>query len=97
MIRKIEGIIQNGKFYFTNSKECEVEELITFMYKINFLNARKNMKDGYIDRKYFEDNKYISSKNVDFGYDWEIHPAFRWALYPDNSDILKITDIPKDL
>lgn len=97
LIRKIEGIIQNGKFYFTNSKECEVEELITFMYKINFLNARKNMKDGYIDRKYFEDNKYISSKNVDFGYDWEIHPAFRWALYPDNSDILKITDIPKDL
>lgn len=97
LIRKIEGIIQNGKFYFTNNKECEVEELIAFMYKINFLNARKNVKGGFIDRKYFEDNKYISSKNVDFGYDWEIHPAFRWALYPENSDILKITDIPKDL
>lgn len=97
LIRKIEGIIQNGKFYFTNNKECEVEELIAFMYKINFLNARKNVKGGFIDRKYFEDNKYISSKNVDFGYDWEIHPAFRWALYPENSDILKNTDIPKDL
>ena len=23
---------------------------------------------------------------VDFGYDWEVHPAFRWALQPDNLD-----------
>ena len=94
LIRKIEGILQNGKLYFANNKECGVEELIGFMYKINFLNARKNMRDGYIDRKYFEDNKYMSSACVDFGYDWEVHPAFRWALYPENKQILNITDIP---
>ena len=39
---------------------------------------------GFIDRKYFEDNKYITSKNVDFGYDWEVHPAYRWALQPED-------------
>ena len=94
LIRKIEGILQNGKLYFANNKECGVEELIGFMYKINFLNARKSMRDGYIDRKYFEDNKYMSSACVDFGYDWEVHPAFRWALYPENKQILNITDIP---
>ena len=53
LIRKIEGIIQNGKFYFANNKECSVEELIAFMYKINFLNARKDVAGGgFIDRKY---------------------------------------------
>ncbi len=95
--RKIEGIMQTGKFYFSNNSECTVEELIAFMYKINFLNARKDVTGGFIDRKYFEDNKYITSKSVDFGYDWEVHPAFRWALYPESRDIFKYTDIPQNL
>lgn len=97
LCRKIEGIMQTGKFYFSNNNECTVEELIAFMYKINFLNARKDMTGGFIDRKYFEDNKYITSKSVDFGYDWEVHPAFRWALYPESRDIFKYTDIPQNL
>lgn len=97
LVRKIEGIMQNGKFYFANKKECTVEELIAFMYKINFLNARKDAVGGFIDRKYFEDNKYITSNSVDFGYDWEVHPAFRWALYPETRDIFRYTDIPQNL
>ena len=97
LVRKIEGIMQNGKFYFANNKECTVEELIAFMYKINFLNARKDAAGGFIDRKYFEDNKYITSNSVDFGYDWEVHPAFRWALYPETRDIFRYTDIPQNL
>lgn len=97
LVRKIEGIMQSGRFYFANSKECTVEELIAFMYKINFLNARKDTAGGFIDRKYFEDNKYITSNSVDFGYDWEVHPAFRWALYPETRDIFRYTDIPRDL
>ena len=95
--RKIKGIIQKGKFYFANNKECTVDELIAFMYKINFLNARKDTVGGFIDRKYFEDNKYITSNSVDFGYDWEVHPAFRWALYPETRDIFRYTDIPQNL
>lgn len=97
LVRKIEGIMQNGKFYFVNDKECTVEELIAFMYKINFLNARKDTAGGFIDRKYFEDNKYITAKSVDFGYNWEVHPAFRWALYPEARDIFRYTDIPQNL
>ena len=97
LFRKIEGIMQNGKFYFANSKECTVEDMVTFMYKINFLNARKDVAGGFIDRKYFEDNKYLTSKSVDFGYNWEVHPAFRWALYPEVKDVFQYTDIPQDL
>ena len=90
--RKIEGIMQKGKFYFANEKECNIDELIAFMYKINFLNARKKEPGGFINRKYFEDNKYITNNNVDFGYDWEVHPAFRWALYPETRDIFLYMD-----
>lgn len=97
LVRKIEGIMQKGKFNFANQKECTPEELIAFMYKINFLNARKDLQDGFIDRKYFEDNKYITSNKVDFGYDWEVHPAFRWALFPEARDIFLYTDIPQHL
>jgi hypothetical protein len=46
------------------------------------------LEDGTIDRKYFEENRYLSSTFVDFGYNWEVHPAFRWALQPD--DIMTI-------
>ena len=37
-------------------------------------------------RKYFEENRYISSGRINFGYDWEIHPVFRWALQPEGID-----------
>ena len=53
------------------------------MYKINFLTARKDTADRIV-RKYFEENNFLSNKFVDFGFDWEIHPAYRWALQPEN-------------
>lgn len=81
---KINTIIERGKFVFTNNKTATASELIQFMYKINFITARKNLPDGTIERKYFEENKYLSSSVADFGYSWEIHPAFRWALSPDD-------------
>lgn len=53
------------------------------MYKINFLTARKDTADRIV-RKYFEENNFLSNKFVYFGFDWEIHPAYRWALQPEN-------------
>lgn len=91
---KISGIMQKGKFYYANNKEAIIDDLITFLFKINFIVGRKDLPDGYIDRKYFEDNRYISNSYVDFGYDWEIHPAFRWALYPESRDIFLTLDCP---
>ena len=95
LIGKISGIMQNGVFAFANGQIATKEELLTFMYKINFLVARKDFADGYIDRKYFEDNNYLSTENIEFGYDWEVHPAFRWALYPEARDIFSSIDLPK--
>lgn len=81
---KINNIKQQNNFSFTNGRPASAKDLAQFLFKINFLTARKVMEDGTIQRKYFEENRYLSSSFVDFGYDWEVHPAFRWALQPDD-------------
>ena len=96
---KIGTIIERGDYRFSNQREkATPQEVLVFLYKINFLTARKTLQSGYIDTKYFEDNNYLAGlDNVDFGYDWEVHPAFRWALYPESRDIFRYTDIPRNL
>lgn len=94
---KLNNIMQNGAFVFTNGKKANARDLHHFLYKINFITARKERDDEFIDRKYFEENKYLTTSTVDFGYAWEIHPAFRWALAPDSIDtILQNTSLTAD-
>jgi hypothetical protein len=83
LLAKIRSVQQGAKFSFANGRGASEKDLAGFMYKINFLTARKELANGEIDRKYFEENRYLSSEFVDFGYDWEVHPAYRWALQPD--------------
>lgn len=83
LIHKIQGICERGAFEFAQERKASPQELAAFLYKINFLVARKKLDgENVIDRKYFEENKYLSNRFVEFGYKWEVHPAFRWALYP---------------
>lgn len=81
---KIRSIIEQGSFKFANGNVASPEELMQFLYKINFLTARKGGEGEFIQRKYFEENRYLSNEFVDFGFDWEVHPAYRWALQPDS-------------
>lgn len=83
LLKKITNIQQGGAFKLANGKIAETKALASFMYKINFLTARKE-KGEFIERRYFEESRYLSNKFVDFGFDWEVHPAYRWALQPDN-------------
>lgn len=84
LLEKLKSIEQQGVFKGRNNKIVSTKELAAFLYKIGFITARKVLPDGSIDRKYFEQNRYLSSRFADFGYDWEVHPAYRWALQPDN-------------
>lgn len=84
LFQKIRNIQERGEFKWASGASAKAEELATFLFKINFITARKFLPDGSIDRLYFEENRYLSNKFMDFGYDWEVHPAFRWALQPDN-------------
>ncbi len=96
LLKKISNICQTGQFHFSNSWIATNKDLAAFMYKINFLTARKEMPEGIV-RKYFEENRYLSSKFVEFGFDWKIHPAYRWALQPENiDDIFRTMDLTAD-
>jgi hypothetical protein len=83
LLKKILDISEQGQFKFANKKIASPKDLAAFMYKVNFLTARKETPTG-ITRKFFEENRYLSSDFADFGFDWEIHPAYRWALQPDD-------------
>jgi hypothetical protein len=96
LFQKISNICEMGQFQFSNGTEATTKDLAAFMYKINFLTARKEMPQGIV-RKYFEENRYLSSQFVDFGFDWEIHPAYRWALQPENiNNIFRTLDLTAD-
>lgn len=84
LLAKIKSIQEQGNFQWANKKVATTQELASFLYKINFITARKVLANNLIERKYFEENRYLSNKFTDFGYDWEVHPAYRWALQPDN-------------
>jgi hypothetical protein len=86
LMKKINDLISQGKFMFSSGKEADAKDLAQFLYKINFLTARKELATGEIDRKYFEEYRYATSRYADFGYDWEIHMAYRWALQPITFD-----------
>lgn len=82
--QKLNNLKQNTHLVFKNGRIASTRDLINFLYKINFITARKVSDDGEIQRIYFEENRYLLSSTVDFGYDWEVHPAFRWALQPND-------------
>ncbi|HEY6763286.1 MAG TPA: hypothetical protein VI386_00825 [Candidatus Sulfotelmatobacter sp.] len=84
LLQKIKNLTEQGKFTFTTGSVATPKDLARFMYKINFLTARKWLESGELDRKYFEENRYLSGQFVDYGYEWEVHPAYRWALQPDS-------------
>ncbi|WP_186149587.1 P-loop ATPase, Sll1717 family [Burkholderia gladioli] len=93
LLKKINSICQQGDFLMASGGKATSRGLAQFLYKINFLIARKDYgTDGLIERKYFEENRYISSEFRDFGYDWEIHPAFRKYLQPES-----VFSLPKNI
>lgn len=87
--RKITGILNNVNLRFTNGRAISSKSLVQFLYKIEFITARRE-SDDIIERVSFDQNRFLASDFVDFGYKWEIHPAYRWALQPqDVNDVLQ--------
>lgn len=86
LLLKINKIKERGEFKFSNGKPADAKQLAAFLYKINFITATKVKEDGFIERKDFEENRYLMPKFEDFGYDWEVHMAFRWGLQPTDQD-----------
>ena len=90
LMQKIRNVKQNVNCQFTNKLISSEQNIANFLYKIDFITARFERSDGYIDRKYFDQNRLLQDQFFDDGYAWEIHPAYRWALQP--SDVNTILD-----
>ncbi len=87
LLEKIKRIEGQGVFKSASGSLMTPKQLAGFLYKINFLTARKEVGDK-VQWKYFEQNRYLSNELVDFGFDWEVHPAYRWALQPDDPEAI---------
>jgi hypothetical protein len=97
LLEKLRSIAQMGAFRTVAGKVLDPKGLAAFMYKINFITARKEREDDLIERRYFEENRYLSSTFADFGFDWEVHPAYRWALQPDaGKDVFEQLRLSRD-
>ena len=83
LLEKLNGILSMSNFSNKDGESMTAEQLAAFLYKINFITARKKTPEG-IQRVYYDENQYIYNDFTDFGYDYEIHPAYRWALQPDS-------------
>jgi hypothetical protein len=84
LINKLKNVRQNANLTFTNGTFPSEQNIANFLYKIDFITARHELEDGYLDRKYFDQNRLLQDQFFDAGYSWEIHPAYRWALQPDD-------------
>ncbi len=83
LILKMKEVIGHSNLFYTNRKQVSPKSLIQFLHKIDFITARKDLDDR-IERKYFDQNRFLANEFTDFGYDWEVHPAYRWALQPQD-------------
>lgn len=80
---KLYKLSQQGNFRFANGSVDSPQNLISFLFKIGFLTATKRTEQGVI-RKSYEDVSNLSSSYLDFGFDWEVHMGYRWAIQPES-------------
>ena len=85
LMKKLENVLSMSHYKFKDGKEVTPKSLAAFLYKINFITARKTVGEKTV-RVYYDENQYIYNDFTDFGYSYEIHPAYRWALQPDRID-----------
>ncbi len=85
LIKKLNGITTNQNISLVGRNITSGQALAEFLYKIDFVIARRQ-RPGVVERFYYEDHGKLQSNFVDFGFSWEIHPAYRWALNPTSVD-----------
>lgn len=81
LIGKMNALAGRSSIYFKNGKRATGPNLAEFLFKIDFVIARRSVGD-VIERYYYEDHSKLQSEKANFGMHWEVHPAYRWALNP---------------
>lgn len=83
---KLFKLSQQGEFRFATNRAGKPQDLISFLYKIGFLTATKQLEDGTMQRVSYEESSHLSSSYMDFGFNWEVHMGYRWAIQPETLD-----------
>lgn len=83
---KLFNLSQQGEFRFASNKTGKPQDLISFLYKIGFLTATKQQEGGSLQRVSYEESSHLSSSYMDFGFNWEVHMGYRWAIQPETLD-----------
>lgn len=86
LISKLNNIVSRKNFIFSYGKAATSQDLLRFLFRVNFITARKRDAENYIVRKYFEEGEAIYNQIQVGGWEWEVHPAYRWALQPESPD-----------
>lgn len=94
LLDKISNIRQQVRVSFTSGGIVTDNSILSFLYKIDFIIARIE-KNGKPQWAYFDQKRFLANEAIDFGYQWEVHPAYRWAIQPN--DIQSIIDSLPDL
>jgi hypothetical protein len=81
LMSKLSNIINTQSLSFRSGKPVTPINVAEFLYKIDFIIARDG-EDETREWVFFDQNRMLQSQFVDFGYKWEVHPAYRWALNP---------------
>ena len=80
LLDKLDRITKDGE-YMINGKRATPAELATVLYKIGFINARRD-RGNHIERVVYDLNRYIFNEFTDNGYSYEVEPAYRFAVIP---------------
>ena len=94
LMAKMKSILGHiGQVKYSNGEVITPKNLSIFLYKINYFTARKDGENQVV-RYYYDENKYIFNEDIDFGFNVEVHPAYRWVLQPKNIlDVYKEIDL----
>lgn len=82
--KKIAEVLKQVPVKFTSGANVTPRSVGQFLYKIDFIIARRVTEDGTIVRHFYDQSRFLFDQYLDFGFAWEIHPAYRWALQPDS-------------
>lgn len=94
LIDKIKNIRSQVRVSFSSGSLVTELSILAFLYKIDFIIARKE-EGGKPKWTYFDQRRFLANDAIDFGFQWEVHPAYRWAIQPN--DIQDIIDSLPDI
>jgi hypothetical protein len=91
---KIHNILTSTSLVFSNGDRADFHSIKQFLFKIDFILARSETDEVRAEWVYFDQNRFAASREADFGYSWEVHPAYRWALEKKSvQEIIDQTDL----